>query len=111
MTYQEINQLIESLSVQLDMPYAYYQFDEETAPPFIVFNFPNSDDFYADNVNYQEKTVLDIYFCSDEKDFKTEQAIEAFLTAHDISYSKTQSYINEEKMWQIDYETEVFINA
>ena len=110
MTYQEIKNLIRSLAGLLNVPFAYYQFEEETSPPFLVFNYPDSDDFFADNVNYQGKTNLDIYYCSDEKDFAAETAIEAFLKNNGIAYSKSQDYIDTDAMFQTLYQTEVFIN-
>ena len=110
MTYEEIKNLLSSLAGLLNCPFAYYQFEDETSPPFLVFNFPESDDFFADNVNYQGITALDIYYCSDEKDFAAEMAIEAFLKNNEIAYTKTESHIDTDAMWQILYATEVIIN-
>ena len=50
MTYIEVSDMIRAF----DFPYNYYQFPkgEAPAPPFVVFYYPNSDDFIADNKNY-----------------------------------------------------------
>lgn len=111
MTYQDIKNLIGSLAGLLNVPFSYFQFEKETSPPFLIFNFPESDDFYADNLNYQEISQLDIYYCTDEKDFAGEMAIEAFLKNNGIFYTKQQNYIDTDAMWQTLYSTEVIINA
>lgn len=110
MTYEGIKNLISSLAGLLNCPFAYYQFEDETSPSFLTFNFPENSDFYADNVNYQEITELDIYYCSDEKDFAAEMAIEAFLKNNGITYTKQQDYIATDAMYQTLYSTEVIIN-
>lgn len=110
MTYKEIKNLIAALAALLSVPWAYYQFEEETSPPFLVYNFPESDDFYADNINYKGKTVLELYYCSDFKDFEAEEQIETFLKINGIAYTKEQTYIDSDAMWETLYNTEVFIN-
>lgn len=111
MTYEEINNLIQSIAGLLNVPWALYQFSEKTSPPFLTYRFPECDDFYADNVNFQGITALEIYYCSDERDFSAEIAIEAFLKNNEIAYSKQESYIDTDAMWQILYTTEVILNA
>ena len=111
MTYEEIKSLISSLASLLNVPFSYFQFEKQTSPPFLVYNFPENDDFFADNSNYQGITQLDIYYCSDEKDFAAEMAIEVFLKNNGITYTKDQSYIDTDAMWQTLYSTEVIINA
>lgn len=109
MTYAEIDELIESFK----LPYAYYQFPEGTgqAPPFICFYCPNRDDVFADNANYKKKEVLIIELYTAYKDFTTETAVETALTSAGFSFSKNSSRIDSESMWQITYETEVYIDG
>lgn len=108
MTYQEINQLVESLG----LPYAYYSFPEEQAPelPFIVFYYPNYDDLGADNINYQKIAELDIELYTANKDIELEQQIEQVLTANDLFFVKSQTYIKQEQMYEVLYEIEIVIN-
>ena len=111
MTYREINNLIKTLAGLLEVPSSYYQFEEETSPPFLTFNYPDSDDFYADDVNYQRKTRLDIYYCSDFRDLSgAEQQIETFLKLNEMPYTKEATYIESEKMWETIYSTEVLLD-
>lgn len=109
MTYEQIASMIESIG----LPYAYYQFPEGTgqAPPFVCFFYANTDDVYADDSNYQRIVVLNIELYTSEKDFELESQVEEILNNNGITYSKEESYIDSESMWQIAYEMEVIING
>lgn len=109
MTYKEIAQLIDGIGY----PYAYYQFEQETAkePPFICFYYPGRDDMLADDTNYAQITELTIELYTDNKDFAAEAAVEDALTAAEIVYEKDEAYIDSERMYMITYTTEVLINA
>ena len=109
MTYKEIAQLIDGIGY----PYAYYQFEKETAkePPFICFYYPGRDDMLADNTNYAQITELVIELYTDDKDFAAEAAVEAALEAAEIVYEKDESHIGSERMYMITYTTEVLING
>lgn len=109
MTYKEIAQLIDGIGY----PYAYYQFEKETAkePPFICFFYPGRDDFLADDTNYAQITELVIELYTDNKDFAAEAAVESALEAAEIVYEKDETYIESERMYMITYTTEVLING
>lgn len=109
MTYKEIAQLIDGIGY----PYAYYQFEKETAkePPFICFFYPENNDFLADNTNYAHITELTIELYTDNKDFAAEAAVESALEAAEIVYEKDETYIDSERMYMITYTTEVLING
>lgn len=95
----------------IGLPYAYYQFDEDTAqaPPFVVFFFSTSNDLYADQTNYQRIDSLSIEFYSSEVDFDTEEAIEAILNDAGLTFYKEQSYIESERIWQTAYDMEIVL--
>lgn len=96
----------------MGLPYAYYQFPETgQKPPFVCWYLDGIDDVYADNANYQRIVNLTIEFYSDEKDFTNEAAIESQLTLSGLTYTKTETYIDSEKMHQTVYEMEVLING
>lgn len=109
MTLQEISSMVESIG----LPYAYYQFSKESpvVPPFICFFYPNNDDLKADNINYSSINALSIELYTDEKRFDLESAVESALTANGLAYSKEESYIDTERMFQIAYDMEVVING
>jgi len=108
LTYKQINTMVGLMG----LPYAYYQFPETgQKPPFICWFLEGIDDVYADNANYQRIVNLTIEFYSDEKDFTNEAAIESQLTLSGLTYTKTETYIDSEKMHQTVYEMEVLING
>ena len=109
MTYIEVSDMIRSF----DFPYNYYQFPKgaAVAPPFVVFYFPESADFIADNKNYSGIRALTIELYTDEKDFQAEATIEATLEENEIPYTKTEIYIDDEQLFEVAYETEVLING
>jgi hypothetical protein len=108
MTYKEIADIIESIG----LPNAYYEFPDDTQlePPFICFYYPESDDLYADNKNYAKIRRLYVELYTDNKDFDNEAAVESALTSNGLSFRKSELYINNERMWQITYQTEVVIS-
>ena len=106
MTRAEIATMIAGVG----LPYAYDHFDEVTLPPRICFLYSGSDDFLADNANYQGITDLTIELYTDEPDFTHEAAIEAALANAGLVYSRTgPEYIREERMYMTTYETSVLL--
>lgn len=105
MTYKEIATMISSIG----LPYTYDSFPNNIAPnpPYVVFNYPQSDDFGADNRNYVSIDVLNIELYTSEKDFTTEASLEAVLESNGLFYEKTEAYIRDERLFQISYVCEV----
>lgn len=109
MTYAEISQMISAVGV----PYAYHHFEEGSGqqPPFITFYYQGDNDFIADNINYQAIRPLTIELYTDNKDFTLEAAVESVLTANDLTFSRSEIFIDSEQMYMVTYNTEVLINA
>ena len=105
MTFIEVKQMIESIG----LPFTYDSFPNNIAPvpPYIVFNYPQNDDFGADNTNYVSIDVLNIELYSASKDFANEQTIEAVLNQNGFYYEKSEAYIRSENIFQITYVTQV----
>ena len=89
MTYKEISQMIAGAG----LPYAYYQFPEDTpqAPPFICFFFSSTDDVFADDTNYQRIVQLNIELYTNVKDFDLEASLEEILTNNNLTYYKEEN--------------------
>lgn len=102
MTYKQIAQMIESMG----LPFTYDSFPNNIAPtpPYIVFNYPNRNDFAADNVNYSQIEILNLELYTATKDFSLEERIEAVLTQNDFFYEKSEAYIRNENLYQITYD-------
>lgn len=109
MTTQQINTMIESVGI----PYAYHQFADDTGqqPPFICFFYGNSDDLAADDTNYTRIERLYIELYTDEKDFALEKQIETLLNANDLVFRKEQTYLDDERMHETIYTTEVILEV
>lgn len=109
MKYSEVENIISSIG----LPYSYYQFPEGTgqAPPFICFFYPQSDDVYADNSNYQSITQLIVELYTDSKDIAQELDVEAKLAAAGLSWEKESEYLGDERMQFTRYTMEVVING
>ena len=108
MTFSDITGMLD----ETGLPYAYDHFAEGESPdpPFLVFLFPYSDNFGADNRVYVQVDTLHIELYTDKKDPETERAVEAVLNAHDIFYNKDETWIAEERLYEVLYELEVIRN-
>ena len=108
MTYDDIANMINSTRIEN----AYYQYPEGEAPelPYILFYYPQRDDFQADDKNYAKVPQLNIELYTKEKDFVTEKVIEDLLEANGLTYDKEEQYIESEKMYEVLYTMEVIIN-
>lgn len=103
MTKKEIKKMLEKAG----LPLAYHHFAEGESPdpPFLIFLFPESGNFYADNKVYQKVDYLDVELYTDRKDPDLEDRIEAILDEHDLPWEKSETWIESEKMYEVLYET------
>ena len=106
MTYKEVNTMIASVG----LPYAYDHFtDTEHELPFICFMFSSSEDFSADNTNFQKIRPLDIELYTENKNFTLEETVESVLNAHGFVYTREETYIDSEQMYEVIFHTSVAI--
>lgn len=109
MLYTEVADMVESFG----LPWAYRTFSQATkkAPPYVVYYYTGNDDMFADNINYQEIVGLRIELYTVNKEFGIERTLETILKQNEIAYSKDESYIDDQNMYMIVYESEVVING
>lgn len=112
MTRAEFAEIISGLG----LPWCYYQFETEDgeappAPPYIVYFYPGSSDLYADGLNYQkiESTMVELY--TKDKDFALEDSVEAAFAGAGLAWSKSETYIESERLYMVAYDLEVVING
>lgn len=106
MTYKEVSDMIEAIG----LPFAYYEFPQTIeGPPFICFLFPDSDDMMADNTNYAKIRPLSIELYTDSKDFALEQTVETALNNAGLVFTRSETYIGDERMFEVVYNTTVTI--
>jgi len=91
----------------LGMPVAYLAFKDTVAPPFITYQFAYSGDLMADNHNYLEISNFQVELYTVKKDLASEKKVQDALKVAELPYSKTETWIDEEKMFQILYEIQL----
>ena len=94
---------------EVKLPYAYHHFveGESPDPPFLVFLYPNSDNFAADGMVYFKVNRLNIELYTDLKDVELEETVEAVLDKHGIFYEKSEVWIESENLYEVLYQMEV----
>lgn len=109
MTYRDVKTMVQSIG----LPFAYYQFTADTAvaPPFICFYFDESDDEPADNMNWAKIRTLYIELYTDAKDFELESTVETVLANNDQFYTRSETYLDSERMMMVAYEMQVVITG
>ena len=105
MTYEQINEMMQ----EMELPFAYHHFSEGESPepPFLLFLSPGENTFSADNSMYFSFKMLDIELYTDRKQPELEEQIEMVLSHHKIYYTKSETFIDSEKLYEILYEMEV----
>ena len=105
MTYEEIAEMMQ----EIGLPNAYHHFAEGESPnpPFIIFLSPGENTFGADDLMYISFKKLHIELYTDEKSPETEERVEEVLLRYNIYYTKSEVWIESEKLYEILYELEV----
>lgn len=90
------------------LPVAYQAFkpEENVKPPCITYEAAFSQNFGADNRVYSPFTNVDIFLFEKTKD-GSEAILEDVLNANMIFWDKTETYENDEKVYQIIYEVKI----
>ena len=100
MTYMDLINEIKALG----FPCAYGNFKTSPPIPFTVVAFSHSNDFMADNQNYQEVGYYQLEYYNDKKYPPDEEKIEGKLKELGLVYNKSEAYIESEGLRQIIYE-------
>ena len=90
-------------------PVAYSHFVESPnnplpTPPYITYLSAYSSNFKADNKVYAKIDNLQIELYTTKKDLATEKKLEDLLDENEIAYESTETWIEEEKLFQKIYE-------
>lgn len=100
---------VAQMIAEMGIPFAYDHFADPEAvdPPFITYLYPESSHFAADNSPYAKFTALQIELYTDEKSIETEGRVERVLEEQDLFYYKSETWIEEEQLYEVIYEMEV----
>lgn len=98
-----------AILAEIGIPFAYDHFAEGESPdpPFICYLLPGNDNFSADGVAYFKVDEIRLELYTDRKDPALEQRLEEVLDAHDIFYSRTEIWIDSEKLYEVLYQFEL----
>lgn len=107
MTRTQIAELVGSFGIPTALNHFPADQIRTIAPPYIVFDYPEDDDFKADNTNYLKVDALSVDLYTETMDFELIYRIGDALSAAGFVYDVTRTWITSEKMYQISYTTEV----
>lgn len=93
-------------------PVAYSHFVETPnnplpEPPYITYLFSYSSDMMADNVNYAEISNFQVELYTNKKDLAAESKVQDKLKELGLPYTKTETWIDSEKLFQVIYEIQL----
>ena len=105
MSYEHICEMMQ----ETGLPFAYHHFaeGESSKPPFLLFLTEGEDTFGADNIMYHSFKRLNIELYTDVKSPEIELQVEDVLTQRGIYYTKTEIWIESERLYEVLYEMEV----
>ena len=105
MTHSDLMSILKETGI----PFAYDHFaeGESPSPPFICFLLPGSDNFSADGEVFYKVSEVRVELYTDEKKTDLENTVETIFDNHDIFYDKSETWIPEEKLYEILYSFEV----
>lgn len=86
-------------------PVAYRAFKTAQTLPFICYLVAYSNTIPADGEVYLKNDIVQIELYTANKDIAAEEKLEAVLSS--LFYTKTEDYIDTEKIYKITYEIEV----
>lgn len=103
MTQAELYQALKSIG----FPVAYGSFSSSITPPFITYQYAYSSDMMADNQNYAEISNFQIELYTAKKDIQAEKKVQDKLKELGLPYSKIETYIDTEQLFQIIYKIQL----
>lgn len=99
MTITELNQALKTIG----LPLAYHSFKTAPRPPYLVYLFSSSADVIADNQNYAEISNFQVELYNNKKDPATEKRVEDKLKELELTYTKTETFIESAGLFQVLY--------
>lgn len=103
MTLEELKQRCEKAGFK----YAYGQFKKPTEPPHLVAIATGTDNFMADNKVYSKDISIQLDYTYLVKDLAIQNKIEDEIL-DDIAWNKSdETYLTDEKVWQVSYFFEI----
>ena len=103
MTLEELKTRCETQGFE----YAYGIFKNPVSPPYLVAVTTDSQVFHADDIVYYSKCSVELLYTYKDKDNAEMQKVENNILG-DVAWEKSEeSYLSDEKIWQITYFFEI----
>ena len=104
---------IENMVSEMGLPYAYYSFPEKMAPalPYVLFYYPRMTPETAGDTHHAQIYSLYIELYTQNKDFSVESTVENVLLNAGMVFTKEETYLNDEHMFETRYLMEVIIDG
>lgn len=103
MTLEEIYQALKSIG----LPVVYREFTTPPDPPYLIYLFSYSSDLMADGQNYLEIDNYQIELYTKNKDPATESLVQNKLKELGLPYSKTETFLQSEGLFQLVYDIQL----
>lgn len=109
MTLVEVAEMLAECGV----PVAYYSWPESKAPPlpYICYYYPSMSPETADDTHQADIYSLNVEFYTPVKDADGEASIEAIFKNAGMVFTKEETYLDDEHMYEVLYMMEVIING
>ena len=90
---------------EIRIPFAYHHFaeGESPEPPFLCYLIPETNHFSADGRVYFKANEVHMELYTDLKDLAVEQQVEEVLDEHEIFYTKSEVWIEGERIYEVLY--------
>ena len=103
MTLENLKQRCENAGFK----YAYGAFKEPVEPPHLIAICKDTDNFMADNIVYSKDIPIQLDYTYIDKDIEMQNKIEDIIL-RDVAWNKTEeTYLSDEKIWQVSYFFEI----
>src|SRR5690554_559245 len=103
MTQDELYQGLQTTG----LPVVYRKFKNPPDPPYLIHLFAYKSDLMADGQNYLEIDNYQIELYTKNKDPATERLVQNKLKELGLPYSKTETFLQSEGLFQFVYEIQL----
>lgn len=98
---------------KLEIPIQYRAFESGQAPklPYLIFYENDSDNVFADNVNWYDVLNIICELYADNKDIELETKLHKLFYDNEIEYNSTETYIDSENMYLKAYDVQITFDS
>ncbi len=101
--------MIAEIIREIGLPFAYHHYAEGESPdpPFLLYLFPESDNYGADNTVYVKVSRVYLELYTDLKDPELEKQVERALSEQGVFWDKSEVWIESESLYEVLYSFEM----